>query len=178
MRYEKLHMAVLFATEYHMGQDRKYSEVPYISHPINVMEIVRTVSSDEAMLVAAVLHDVVEDTECTQSDISAKFGETVSELVEWLTDVSVPDDGNRNERKQIDRQHTAAAPADAKTIKLADLIHNTGSIVNCDPDFARIYMKEKALLLDVLKDGDPALWNRAHKLLVDYQESLLQEALR
>ena len=178
MRYETLHRAVNLATVWHTGQDRKYSETPYISHPINVMEIVREVTDDENMLIAAVLHDVVEDTSITIDIIRREFGDDVADLVGWLTDVSKPEDGNRETRKRIDREHTAAAPSRAKTIKLADLIHNTQSITKCDPDFAVVYMKEKQLLLDVLKAGDFALWLRAQQSLQAYQESQLQEALR
>ena len=54
-----------FATQAHEGQVRKYTGVPYIVHPIEVMEIVCTVEHDDAMLAAALLHDVVEDTEHT-----------------------------------------------------------------------------------------------------------------
>ena len=87
-------------------------------------------------------------------------------LVRDLTDVSKPEDGNRAVRKEIDRQHTAQASPQAKTIKLADLISNTVSIVEHDPKFARIYLKEKALLLEVLTEGDPTLYAMATKLLI------------
>ena len=163
---------------WHTGQDRKYSETPYISHPIAVMEIVREVSDNETMLMTAVLHDVIEDNErVTDELVRREFGGDVADLVGWLTDVSKPEDGNRSVRKRIDREHTAASPAAAKTIKLADLIHNTESITKCDPDFAVVYMHEKALLLEVLKDGDSTLWNRAHLSLQSYQQAQLQKAL-
>ena len=68
----------------------------------------------------------------------------MAELVDDLTDVSKPQDGNRATRKELDRQHTAKASPDAKTIKLADLISNSRSIMKDDPNFAKVYMKEKA----------------------------------
>lgn len=176
--YPRLHGAINSAVVWHMGQDRKYTKVPYICHPIAVMEIVRTVTDDEDMLIAAVLHDVVEDTPVEISTIKMLYGERVAELVGWLTDVSVPEDGNRNVRKDIDRMHTAKAPPDAKTIKLADLIHNTESITQHDKDFARVYMKEKELLLGVITEGNHELWNRANLALQNYQNELLQEALK
>ena len=176
--YPMLHRAVRFAVIQHSGQDRKYSGVPYICHPLAVMEIVREVTEDEAMLCAAVLHDVVEDTTALDTHVRQNFGDSVADLVYWLTDQSKPEDGNRKARKEIDRQHTAEAPARAKTIKLADLIHNTESITKSDPDFARVYMKEKERLLEVLTDGDETLWTRAHNALSDYQNELLQDALK
>ncbi|MCL4141333.1 UNVERIFIED_CONTAM: hypothetical protein GTU68_006089 [Idotea baltica] len=148
-----------------MGQDRKYSKIPYIVHPINVMQIVRSVSDDEDMLVAAILHDVIEDTPTSIKEISAEFGDSVGSLVDDLTDPSKPEDGNRKDRKIIDREHTAAAQADAKTIKLADLIHNTDSIAGSDEHFARVFMRESEALLEVLKEGNPALLARAQQSL-------------
>lgn len=145
-------------------QLRKYTGEPYINHPIEVAGIVRSVPHDEAMVLAALLHDTIEDTETTIDEIHAEFGSDVADLVGWLTDVSKSFDGNRAIRKAIDREHTSQAPARAKTIKLADLISNSHSILEYDPAFAEVYLQEKALLLDVLRDGDPLLWNRANEI--------------
>lgn len=159
--------AYAFANAAHqaIGQRRKYTEEPYIVHPVAVARTVATVAHTEAMLAAALLHDTVEDTAVTQAQILEVFGQEVSDLVGWLTDVSRPEDGNRATRKAIDLVHTASAPPEAKTIKLADLIDNTYSIVRHDRKFALVYLPEKARLLDVLREGDPCLWNRASDLL-------------
>jgi hypothetical protein len=158
--------AFAFAAKAHGSQKRKYTGEPYINHPYEVMDIVASVPHTEQMLAAALLHDVLEDTDATEDQIRDEFGETVLELVKWLTDVSKPSDGNRAMRKALDRAHIAKAPAEAKTIKLADLISNTKSIVKHDKDFAKVYLNEKALLLKVLSDGDPMLYTKA-KVLVD-----------
>lgn len=139
------------------GQVRKYTDEPYWVHPAEVAAIVATVSHTDAMLAAAWLHDTVEDTAVTSDDIAQGFGKEVAELVAWLTDVSRPEDGNRARRKQLDREHIAAAPAEVHTIKLADLISNTKSIVEHDPEFAKVYLEEKRLLLEVLVKGDLSL---------------------
>jgi (p)ppGpp synthase/HD superfamily hydrolase len=115
-----------------IDQRRKYTGEPYMAHPREVADIVRTVPHDDAMIAAALLHDTVEDTPVTHEDILELFGEDVAELVRWLTDVSQPNDGNRKARKALDRQHSANAPARAQTVKLADLISNTRSIVAYD----------------------------------------------
>lgn len=169
-----------FATRWHasIGQVRKYTGEPYINHPGAVAELVRSVPHDEAMLAAAWLHDVVEDTPCSIEDVEAEFGSEVAALVGWLTDVSKPADGNREKRKAMDREHTARSPASAKTVKLADLIDNSRSILEFDPDFARVYIHEKERLLAVLTEGDPTLHAMATKIVVRAQEKLLQEALR
>lgn len=159
-------------------QKRKYTGEPYINHPKAVVEIVRSVEHTEAMVCAAWLHDVVEDTPITLACLermlseqctSVEFAKEVVALVEMLTDVSKPEYGNRAVRKEIDRQHTAQASPEAKTIKLADLIDNTQSIVEHDPDFAKVYLQEKRMLLKVLTQGDKLLFRRAFYLAADEQ---------
>ena len=70
--------AITFATKAHGDQKRKYTEESYITHPIAVMEIVKTVPHTDEMLAAAVLHDVIEDTDQSYDDIYYYFGETVA----------------------------------------------------------------------------------------------------
>ena len=160
--------AKAFATERHTGQVRKYTGEPYICHPAALVEIVRVRPHTPEMIAAAWLHDTVEDTETTLAEIEEHFGDQVSILVEMLTDVSRPCDGNRAERKALDRKHTARASPEAQTIKLADLIHNSGDIVEFDPSFAKVYLAEKKLLLEVLTEGDHVLWERANIIVEEY----------
>ncbi len=157
--------ARVFATAAHaaVGQVRKYTFEPYIVHPAEVAAIVATVPHTEAMLAAAWLHDTVEDTGVTIETIRTEFGAEVAELVGWLTDVSRPEHGNRAHRKALDRAHTAAAPAAAQTVKLADLIANTRSIMAHDETFAKTYLEEKRLLLAVMNKGDPTLMAKARR---------------
>lgn len=153
----------------HDGQERKYTGEPYINHPVAVAKIVASVTDDCQMICAALLHDVIEDCGVTKDDLmEAGFGVVITGLVDQLSDVSKPEDGNRKATKEIDRQHTARASRRAKTIKLADLIDNSSSILERDPKFSKVYMKEKALLLHVLKGGDSSLYNRALKIVDDY----------
>lgn len=149
-----------------VGQKRKYTGEPYIVHPAEVARIVASVPGSTAEMVAAAwLHDVVEDTGCTLTDIHMAFGIDIAALVGWLTDVSRPQDGNRAVRKAWDREHSAAAPAEAQTIKLADLISNSRSIVEHDPAFAVTYLEEKRQLLAVMNKGDPSLMAEAHNYI-------------
>jgi len=143
---------------------RKYSDQPYEVHLEAVAKLVASVSDDPETLAAAWLHDTVEDTPATLGDIEAEFGAAVAELVEELTDVSKPGDGNRARRKELDRQHLAQASARAKTVKLADLIDNCRDITRHDPRFARVYLAEMTALLDVLKEGDPSLMQQARRV--------------
>ena len=148
-----------FATLAHSGQKRKYTGDDYIVHPIAVAQIVCDFGGSVEQQAAALLHDVVEDCDVTIDQVRDTFGDTVADLVGWLTDVSVPSDGNRATRKALDRAHSAEAPADAQFVKLADLMDNTKSIVAHDPNFAKVYLKEKALLLTAMtKVKDTALF--------------------
>lgn len=150
------------------GQKRKYTGEDYYFHPEEVALLVYTTLGDnctQEMIAAALCHDLCEDTNITLDFISLNLSEEVAELVEMLTDVSKPEDGNRAQRKEIDRQHTAKASPAAKTIKLADLISNSKSILEHDKDFAKVYIKEKDLLLEVLKEGDPTLYAQAKDIV-------------
>ena len=159
--------ARVFATAAHaaVGQVRKYTGEPYIVHPFEVAMMVRQVGGTPEMVAAAFLHDTVEDTDVNMETIEREFGPEVAEIVFFLTDVSRPEHGNRATRKAMDRAHIAKADARAQTIKLADLISNCSSIVKYDPEFAKVYLEEKRLLLEVLTKGDKILLDRARKIV-------------
>lgn len=142
--------AKLFATKAHDGQVRKYTGVPYIVHPIEVSEIVARHNGSNEMIAAALLHDVVEDTDVTIDEIRNEFGNAVALLVDDLTDVSKKEDGNRAVRKAMDREHIAKASAAAMVVKAADMISNGKDIKENDPAFAKVYLKEMKALLDVM----------------------------
>lgn len=165
-----------FATSAHqrIGHRRKYSDQPYQEHLEAVARLVASVSDDEEMIAAAWLHDVVEDTPATLGDVEREFGPAVAALVQDLTDVSRPSDGNRAVRKEADRQHTAHASARAKTVKLADLIDNCQDISRHDAGFARVYLSEMNALLEVLGEGDERLLRRARSLHGECLERLLK----
>lgn len=158
---ELIEKAREFAIEAHeaIGQTRKYTKEPYYNHVVAVSEIVRTIPEHTAeMVAAALLHDTVEDTPVTMEQITEEFGETVAQYVFFLTntkDKSI----NRAARKAIDIARLVNAPNEVKTIKLADIAHNTGSIVEHDPGFARRYLQEaQALLEQALIGGNSGLY--------------------
>lgn len=154
-----------FAEKAYEGQTRKYTNETYINHPVAVASLVNDVGSDNNMIAAALLHDIVEDTPITIHDISKEFSNDIACLVDELTDISKPADGNRKARKEIDRMHTAKASDRAKTIKLADLIDNSKSIIEHDPEFAKVYIAEKKALLEVLSEGNILLFNLANRIV-------------
>jgi (p)ppGpp synthase/HD superfamily hydrolase len=176
-KYDLVHSAALFATNAHKDQKRKYTGEPYFFHCVEVANLVKEVGGSPEMIAAAFLHDTVEDCNVPLVDIFRVFGMMVGSLVENLTDISRPIDGNRRRRKEMDRQHTAGGSPDAKTIKLADLISNSRTIIPGDPNFAKVYMAEKRRLMEVLKEGHPTLYWRAERILLDYEAGRPQKSM-
>lgn len=158
--------AMQFARKVHAGQKRKYTGNPYTDHLAEVAGIVaatfagRHAELDHVVAVAW-LHDCMEDQGITREQLTAEFGSNVSRGVWWLSDLET---GNRAERKAASRARLAAAPGWVQTIKCADLISNTSSIVMHDPKFAATYLEEKRLLLDVMHAGDSRLYEMALSL--------------
>lgn len=151
--------AMLFARKAHAGQVRKYTGNPYHDHLAEVAGIAGTVPDElpisrSVFLAAAWLHDTIEDTGATFHDIRTEFGYLVASGVDELSDLEA---GNRAERKAASRARLAAAPGWIQTIKCADLISNTSSIVMHDPKFAPTYLAEKRALLEVMTEADPNL---------------------
>ena len=83
--------AIAFATKAHDGMRRKKSDAPYILHPMEAAVIVGTMTDEQSVIAAAVLHDVVEDTDVTIEEVEAKFGKRVRELVGAETEDKRPD---------------------------------------------------------------------------------------
>lgn len=151
----KVVKALEFANEAHTGQIRKYTDEPYINHPIAVASTIQSIYwKDESVISAALLHDVVEDTPVTIQDIEESFGPLITKLVEGLTDVYTSKAFpkiSRKERKKLECWRLFNCSGLVKEIKLADLIDNTISIVNFDPEFAKVYIKEKEELIQALE---------------------------
>lgn len=164
-----LEEALRFATQAHNGQVRKYTGEPYIVHPIAVADMVRSVDLDDEVIAAALLHDVVEDCDVAIEEISERFGARVAQFVNEVTNRSTPGDGNRKARTALDRAHVWKASPEAKSIRLADMIDNTRSIIPRDPSFARVYLKEIELALPGLSEGDPSLWSRVRKIISTFK---------
>jgi len=164
--------ARVFATAAHgaMGQSRKYTNEPYIVHPLAVATLVGEHGGTEAMICAALLHDVLEDTQVSEATLLHEFGREVLDLVRWLTKVEVP--GNRAFRKVSECKRLHRAPAEAQTIKLADSIDNAKSIIEHDPKFAKVFLSELRDLLSFLCKGDPELWAEAYEIWKENHEKV------
>ena len=146
--------AMMFARVVHAEQLRKYTANAYVDHLAEVAGIVAAVGASDEMIAIAWLHDCIEDQGVSVHALRDEFGDIVAAGVLMLSDLEA---GNRVERKAASRVRLAAAPGWVQTIKCADLISNTSSIVKHDPKFAVTYLEEKRLLLDVLTLADQRL---------------------
>lgn len=126
-----LDKAIIFAVKAHAGTERRGKGFPYIVHPMEAMEIVATMTSDQELLAAAALHDVVEDTPVGIDEIRENFGDRIADLVHAESDVfmeGVSEEDSWHSRKQAAIDRLAAAPHDAKMVALGDKLSNMRAI--------------------------------------------------
>ena len=126
-----LDKAVVFAVRAHSGTERRGKGFPYIVHPLEAVEIVSTMTSDQQLLAAAVLHDTVEDTCVTLEQIRDEFGDRVASIVEAESDknangLSAKDSWHDRKKGAIDR--LAKASREAKIVALGDKLSNMRAI--------------------------------------------------
>lgn len=123
--------AIEFAVKAHADSERRGKGFPYIIHPMEAAAIVATMTSDQELLAAAVLHDTVEDTSVTVEQLRSLFGDRVAALVEAESDVFVEglsEEATWHDRKQAAIDRLAAAPHDAKMVALGDKLSNMRAI--------------------------------------------------
>ena len=142
-----LDLAIVFAVRAHAGTERRGKGFPYIVHPMEAVEIVATMTSDQELLAAAVLHDTVEDTDTTVEQIRTEFGDRIASLVASESDIvadGCSEEDSWHARKQAAIDRLARASHDAKVVALGDKLSNM-----------------RAIARDYARQGD-ALWNLFH----------------
>ncbi len=136
--------ALALAARAHRDQLRKGTDLPYITHPAHVSIILIRHGFGEDLVVAGLLHDVVEDTDTSLALIAAEFGDAVAQLVEAVSETKSADGAALpwEQRKAEKLAHLQAAGPDVAALKAADAIHNLRSII-AD-----------------LRSAGPAVWDR------------------
>ena len=134
--------ALTWAIDAHGQQTRKGTTVPYYAHLLGVASLVLEDGGDEEEAVAAVLHDLVEDTDATVADVRGRFGERVARIVDACTDAYERPKPAWRPRKETYIDHLRIAEPDELRVALADKLYNA-----------------RATLLD-FRDHGPALWRR------------------
>src|SRR6185436_18406125 len=129
----KLLEAASFAAQRHTGHHRKGNDKqPYINHPLEVANLLANVGGidDVDILIAAILHDTVEDVGVKPEEINERFGNRVARIVAEVTDdKSLP----KAERKRLQVEHAPHLSREAKLVKLADKISNITDVTNNPP---------------------------------------------
>jgi len=161
-----------FAEHAHRGQYRKYTPDPYIVHPKRVMETCRQHGATMPMLAAALLHDVLEDTDVDERQLleflngvmpADAAGQTLSLVIE-LTDVYTKPafpQWNRRVRKDKELERIAQTSAESQTIKYADILDNSKEIGEHDRAFAPRFLRECHAILKRADKGNAELYKLA-----------------
>jgi (p)ppGpp synthase/HD superfamily hydrolase len=127
----RLEEAMRFAAKAHDGQVRKGSGTPYFEHVFAVATILDRAGFSEDVVIAGLLHDVVEDTATSFEAVAARFGASICELVRHCSEVKTDEQGVKRPWIDRKRDHLTAlesAPIEARAIMLADKLHNLISI--------------------------------------------------
>ena len=161
-----------FVKTQHGTQVRKYTGEPYYNHCVDVANLVQPFDTEGKFLVEiALCHDLYEDTDCDEHTLAVMlpyFGYTdeeawfISSSVVHLTDVYTKDFVvlNRKARKEMEALRLSKIEPYLQTVKYADVISNTSSIVEHDVNFAKVYLEEKEYLLSIMNKGEISLYLR------------------
>ncbi|MBN2870108.1 MAG: bifunctional (p)ppGpp synthetase/guanosine-3',5'-bis(diphosphate) 3'-pyrophosphohydrolase [Campylobacterales bacterium] len=172
---ERVQAALDYAREAHRNQFRKSGE-PYIIHPVLVASIVASITGDEAMVIAALLHDVIEDTHITTEDVVRDYGEDVAHLVEGLTKIDTIRDAqlipsHSDEKLVVSalsfRKMLVASIEDVRVlvVKLCDRLHNMLTLGALSP------AKQHRIAEETLVVYAPI----AHRLGISFLKNLLED---
>lgn len=169
-----------FAKKWHKGQVRKYCGSEYITHLLNVTLLV--VTWGELSMATAILHDIIEDTDCTIEMLSRFIHSIYNEeeahfiiqgvyqLTDLYTKVNFPD-MNRSKRKRKEALRLAKIEPVYQTIKYADTYNNNESILVHGQAFKYVYAREKLFLMSVMTEGNIALRHRIYHQLKPFNNA-------
>lgn len=154
--------AATFAAHKHRDQRRKGAEAsPYINHPLSVADVLANEGGvqDLITLVAALLHDTIEDTQTTAAEVAARFGSEAAAVVMEVTDDKRLDTEERKRRQVL---HAAGLSSRAQLVKLADKICNLRDLVDAPPagwplERQRAYFEWSRAVADQLRPASPPL---------------------
>jgi guanosine-3',5'-bis(diphosphate) 3'-pyrophosphohydrolase len=164
------------ATIAHGDQKRKYNGDPYVTHTFRVADVVKEHGGDDSQVMAAILHDVLEDTPMTEQElleemmliVEPNIAIDVVRLVKELTDIFTHEnypEYNRKARKEMESIRMGKISPRSQTIKYADLLDNGKDIMKNDPKFGELYIKEKETILKYMNKGDSVLYNKCIEAL-------------
>lgn len=151
--------AYLLGQSAHAGQKRKYHDnVDYFVHPVRVAMQSAIYTGDVGIMeAAALLHDVLEDTDTKAEAIAYHTSHDVLRIVQELTNPSKGSTLPRDIRKKLDRDHLRVASKEAKILKMLDRIDNLQDMANAPDDFKKLYCRESLQLLEVVGNASKSI---------------------
>ncbi|MBP5363498.1 MAG: HD domain-containing protein [Ruminococcus sp.] len=167
-----LEEAVIYATVMHQGKVRKFNGIPYILHPMEVAQILSTMTDDAEIITAGILHDIVEDTDGTLKEIEKRFGKRVAALVDSESERSYPDE-NKSTSWQRRKEESLivlknSSDIGVKMLWLADKLANIRSL-------AREYSENGESIWKMLHQSDPAIQCWYYKTIAETVELSLNK---
>lgn len=151
---EIINKALIFATEKHRNQKRKFSDLPYIMHPIEVAQIISTITVEPEVIVSGILHDTIEDCHVSSEEIEKQFGSYVIDLVKSETEEKyddIPREESWCRRKQESLEMLkSSTDINVKILWLADKLSNMRS-------FCAMYKQEGLEMWKKFNEKDPAV---------------------
>ena len=156
--------AIVFCTEAHDGMRRRKSDAPYVLHPMEVGVIVGTMTCDQEIIAAAILHDVVEDAEITIDEIGERFGSRVMELVASETE---------NKREELPPEETWLLRKEESIEKLKSTSDAAVMMLWLGDKLSNI----RAIYRDYKLEGE-SVWQKFHQSDVKVQEWYYRSVLK
>ncbi len=159
--------AIIYATIMHQGKIRKIGGTPFILHPLEVAQIIATMTDDEAVITAGVLHDIVEDTDGTLSEITARFGDRVASLVSSETEIRTPGEDKKLSWKRRKEESLTvlknSTDIGVKMLWLADKLSNIRSL-------ADNYSEKGDAIWSQMNQDDPKMHHWYYKSIAESLE--------
>jgi (p)ppGpp synthase/HD superfamily hydrolase len=162
--------AFSIACQAHEGQKRKWEDnADYIVHPMRVANLVIYAKMRDECISAALLHDVLEDTDYPEDQLKMYVGQEIFNLVKELTNPSckLPKESPRHIKKEMDFAHIRTISNEAKTLKMLDRLDNISN-GNAPSNFMRKYIPESYELAEICKEANPHI----HSMLIEKLDEL------
>lgn len=164
--------AIIYATIMHQGKVRKFGDTPYIYHPLEVAQIITTLTDDEEVIAAGILHDIVEESDGTLEEIGKRFGKRVADLVSTESETSYPGEDKsatwKQRKEESLRMLKNSTDIGVKMLWLADKLANIRSL-------AGMYSELGDEMWSKFNQSDPEMQNWYYKSVAELVELSLNK---
>ena len=171
----RLEEAIIYATIMHQGKVRKFRGSPFILHPIEVAQILSTMTDDDEIITAGILHDIVEDTDGTLEEIEKRFGKRVAALVASESEKEYPDEERSATWKRRKEESLLvlrnSQDIGVQMLWLADKLANIRSLQSA-------YTEMGEEVWQVLHQSDPAMQRWYYRSVAETMKNAVSSSMR